>query len=131
MGFAVAILLVAGTAGCVASSGQASGASYLRSLQSAHRMNPTAKAVCAKDAGKPISKSTPRIKLLVAANSTLKSVRRILAPGYAVSIGETELTGKKQGFAAICLFHGINHGAPAKGWSYDLPDGEAGFINAG
>jgi len=71
------------------------------------------------------------MKLLVAADSTLKIVRTIQAPGYAAQMGDVDLNGKKQGYAAICLFTTTSYGKPTTVWGYALPNGNSGFIDAG
>ena len=125
-----AVVLLAATS-CAGRSAAPSGSANLDSLKSSHVMDERAKNVCAKDIGTPISSSTSRVKLLVAADSTLSIVRRVEAPGYAQSQGDAVLEGSEQGYAARSLVSGISCGSPIEGWSFDLPDGDSGFINPG
>ena len=123
-----ALLAIAyGLGGCAAID-HLSGSDYLKSLDSGHRLDARALATCKKDGGTPISQSTPRAKILVAANSSLSAVRKIEAPGFASSSGNAILTGKRQGYAAICLIEvaGANH---SRVWAFYLPDRNGGFID--
>jgi hypothetical protein len=121
----VAIIVIFGTASCAASPAHLSGAEYLQSLKSSHRLDSKAAAICTRDAG------TPSTKPLVAANSTLKFVRKLEAPGYVQRERLVDLEGKKEGYAAICLMKFVSKGETERIWAYYLPDRASGPINAG
>lgn len=121
----LATVVICGTASCTAPSAPLSGPEYLKSLENSHTLDSKAEKVCTKDAGTPVEKP------VVAADSTLNFVRKLQLPGYAARMGDSDLTGKKQGYAAICLFKTTNYGKPVTVWGYYLPDGDSGFIDAG
>jgi hypothetical protein len=102
-----------------------SGGNYLNSLESSHRLDGRAETLCTKLAG------TPVLKPIVAANATLRLVRKIEAPGFAVAHKDPILTTNEQGYAAICLFNTTSDGQQAKMWVYDLPDGNGDTIDPG
>ena len=122
LALATSVLFVA--TGCVVASAPLSGAAYLNTLQSARRLDSKAEKVCTKAAG------TPALKLLVAANSTLNSVRNLERPGFAAQEKDPNLTGNEQGYAAICRFKKPNSAKAVAIWVYELPDGYGDFIDA-
>ncbi len=119
----VGAVVVCGASGCTATSRDHPGQDYLLSLKTAHRLDPKADVVCTTDGGEPVSKP------LVAANATLSFVRSIEAPGSAKMRNDPNLSGKKQGYAAICLMRFKNNGQYLTLWEYALPDRETGFID--
>jgi hypothetical protein len=127
---ALAVVLVCVATGCVASPPQSSGMSYLTSLETAHRLDSRAKALCVKDAGTPISSSTPRLDVAVAANSSLASLREIEPSSVAVRLHDPNLTGKARGYAAICLIKSAQNGTPTSYWTYALPSGDSGPLKS-
>jgi hypothetical protein len=121
----VGTLVILGTAGCTAASSTVSGSEYLSSLKSSHKLDSKAAKVCTEHSGTPATKPT------VAANSTLEFVRKLQKPGYAAQMGDSALIGNKQGYAAICLMKFMNYGKLTPFWTYYLPSGDSGAINAG
>jgi hypothetical protein len=124
----VSAIVVIAVAGCTTASGGSSPARYLASLESSHRLDSRAAAVCTKSVGTP-PRGTPIPKPLVAVNSSLKFVRTLESPSYLATTINSTLKSNQQGYAAICLFKMLNYGKPEKIWSYGLPNGDGGFIN--
>ena len=129
--FLLAAVVVCLTSGCVEAAKVTPAEAYLASVQSSHHVDSHAEEVCTKDQVSPFSSKTPINDPIVAVNSTLAMVRKLELPGYAKRMGDTELTGASQGYAAICLFKTTDNGAPKEVWTFALPNGDQGFINAG
>lgn len=126
----VAVVVVCTATGCTETPKLTPAQAYLTRLYNKLPVQSRAESVCTQDQKSPFATSKPIVDPIVAVNSTIAFVRTLEAPGYAKRTGDEVLSGTTQGYAAICLFKTAQNGAPVNVWSYALPSGDSGGIDA-